>query len=164
MNRIFVSAILVICLFCLVGCDQVTKGIARHELGAGESIALIGGFVRLTYAENPGTFMGLGAELDDIWRWSIYIGSSVVVLISLVLVFLYADHLDRALTIGLLLILSGAVGNLADRFMNQGRVIDFIVLGLGGLHTGVFNVADVFITVGVVLFLVGSRQQAWRAT
>lgn len=49
--------------------------------------------------------------------------------------------------------LSGGLGNLLDRIMNDGRVIDFMNLGIGPLRTGIFNVADVCITIGVVLLI-----------
>jgi signal peptidase II len=164
MYRNFPKTILLLCVLSLAGCDQVTKGIARHTLTAGESIPLIGGVIHLRYAENPGTFLSMGAQLDAKWRWSLYIVSTIVVLISMVLLLMHAHRLGLWGTIGLLLLLSGAVGNLVDRFLNHGRVIDFMILGLGDVHTGIFNGADVFITVGVVLFLVAYRPVGRRAT
>jgi signal peptidase II len=52
------------------------------------------------------------------------------------------------------------VGNLLDRVLHHGRVIDFMNLGIGNLGTGIFKVADVFITAGIVLVLsLSFRQQ-----
>lgn len=47
----------------------------------------------------------------------------------------------------------GGFGNLIDRIFNEGRVIDFVNIGIGSLRTGLFNVADISITLGEVWFL-----------
>jgi signal peptidase II len=62
--------------------------------------------------------------------------------------------------VGFSLFLAGGLGNWIDRLLNEGRVIDFVSLGVGGLHTGIFNVADVAITAGILMVLVAGRQQA----
>jgi signal peptidase II len=157
MRPLFTYAILILLLVALVGCDQITKDLARQELADASPQMLLGGLIRLTYAENPGTFMGLGAELNDGLRFVIYSASAIVVLVCIVLLFAYADRLNRLISFGSAVLLAGASGNLVDRFVNDGRVIDFMVVGAGSLHTGVFNVADVLIAVGLVLFLFGFR-------
>ena len=53
-------------------------------------------------------------------------------------------------------ILAGGVGNLWDRVVDQGGVTDFLNVGIGGLRTGIFNVADMYITGAVVWLLVAS--------
>ena len=56
------------------------------------------------------------------------------------------------------LLLAGALGNLIDRVQHDGLVIDFMNLGLGPVRSGIFNVADVAISVGAVaLALCSSR-------
>jgi signal peptidase II len=59
------------------------------------------------------------------------------------------------IVLGVTLILGGGIGNLIDRLVNDGHVVDFLNIGIGGLRTGVFNVADVAIMAGPVLLLVG---------
>jgi signal peptidase II len=157
MRPVFTYAILVLLLIALVGCDQITKDLARQELADASPQMLLGGLIRLTYAENPGTFMGLGAELQEGLRFAIHAASAIVVLVCIILLFAYADRLNRLISVGSAVLLAGATGNLVDRFVNDGRVIDFLVVGAGPLHTGVFNVADVLIAVGLVLFLFGFR-------
>jgi signal peptidase II len=61
------------------------------------------------------------------------------------------------------LIASGGVGNWIDRLTNDGRVTDFLNLGIGSLRTGIFNVADMVLMAGVALFLLGSRRPAAAA-
>lgn len=58
----------------------------------------------------------------------------------------------------LALVLSGGSSNLIDRFANDGYVVDFINLGIGQIRTGIFNVADVAISVGFLMLLL----QSWR--
>jgi signal peptidase II len=61
--------------------------------------------------------------------------------------------MDRiTFTLGLL-ILAGGFGNLYDRALNDGRVVDFMHFQLGPLETGVFNVADVAIMIGMFGFI-----------
>lgn len=61
------------------------------------------------------------------------------------------------------LVLSGGLGNLVDRIINDGRMIDFMNIGIGSLRTGIFNVADVYITVGVVVLVFQSLQRPRRS-
>lgn len=61
------------------------------------------------------------------------------------------------------LVLSGGLGNLVDRIINDGRVIDFMNIGIGSLRTGIFNVADVCITVGVVVLVFQALQRPRRS-
>jgi signal peptidase II len=72
------------------------------------------------------------------------------------LVALRARDLHRWQFLGLLLVASGGMGNLLDRLFNHGAVRDFMNLGIGPIRTGVFNVADVLIVTGAVLFLIFS--------
>jgi signal peptidase II len=56
-------------------------------------------------------------------------------------------------TLGMALIWGGGVSNFADRILSDGRVVDFLNLGIGSLRTGIFNVADVAIMAGVGLLI-----------
>ena len=42
----------------------------------------------------------------------------------------------------------GGAGNLIDRVFRDGHVVDYLVVNVGPLHTGVFNLADIAITLG----------------
>ncbi len=53
---------------------------------------------------------------------------------------------------GIALMAAGGAGNLIDRVFNDGAVIDFVSIGFAGLRTGIFNIADVSIIAGVLLF------------
>lgn len=61
-------ALLLSVLLCAVGCDQTSKHFARAELGPFGFVTLPGGFGELRLAENPGSFLSLGASLPEPWR------------------------------------------------------------------------------------------------
>ena len=79
----------------------------------------------------------------------------------MLLLFLQPMSLDTVVAWSL--VLSGGLGNLVDRIINDGRVIDFMNIGIGSLRTGIFNVADVYITVGVVVLVFQSLQRPRRS-
>jgi signal peptidase II len=55
------------------------------------------------------------------------------------------------------LLVAGGLGNLVDRITRQGAVTDFLNIGVGQVRTGVFNVADLAIVLGVALLILSSR-------
>lgn len=146
-------------LFCLVGCDQATKALARQALATEQPIHLLAGAVRLQYAENPGAFLSLGAGLPDEVRFLLGVVLVSVILVLAVAHFLRAESLSRQRLLGLALLVGGGLGNLIDRILHDGVVIDFVSLGLGPLRTGIFNVADVAITTGVVLLWISAFER-----
>jgi len=78
--------------------------------------------------------------------------------VSVILLFLLAYALlardgRPTFIFALALILAGGSSNLIDRFFNDGYVVDFINLGAGQIRTGIFNVADIAITVGVLMLV-----------
>jgi len=155
-RRLFLIAVV---LLATVGLDQLTKVIARRQLDAGPPIFFFGGIIRLQYVENPGAFLSLGASLSEttrFWLFTIIVGGF---LIGLLLYLLFNRHLTPIDVIPLALILGGGFSNLIDRIIRD-RVIDFMIIGIGPVRTGVFNVADVAITVGVgLLFWANIRLQ-----
>lgn len=136
-----------------VGCDQIVKHAAAKRFAASPPISMLGGALRLTYAENPGAFLGAGSNLAAPLRHGIFVyGVSAVLL--LVAWGVVAGHLPgRVEQIAAGLAIGGGVGNLIDRILN-GVVRDFALIRIGPLSTGIFNVADVAITAGAALILV----------
>jgi signal peptidase II len=146
-------------LLCCVGCDQAVKAIAKGALAFSPPVLLLDGAVRLQYAENPGAFLSLGAELPSAVRYLfgvVLVGATQLALFAFLM---GSRRLSTAQRIGFSLFLAGGLGNWIDRLANDGRVIDFVSLGLGPLHTGIFNVADVAIAAGIVMVLVAGRQR-----
>jgi signal peptidase II len=154
----FKQGLLVLLLFILsVGCDQLTKEAAHQYLALQPPQSWFYDTVRLHYAENTGAFLSLGGDLSEGVRVFLFQVFPTLCLVVLAIV-LFAQPIPLSTAIAWSLVLSGGLGNLLDRIMNDGRVIDFMNLGIGPLRTGIFNVADVCITIGVVLLIV---QAVW---
>lgn len=149
--------LLTLTMLACAGCDQVAKAIARGALASSPPVTLLGGAVRLVYTENPGAFLSLGADLPPEVRF--LVGVVVAAALSALLVFtLRTASLALGQKAGLALILGGGLGNLIDRLANHGQVIDFVSLRLGPFYTGIFNLADIAITTGVLLVLLSFRR------
>jgi signal peptidase II len=147
-------------LFC-VGCDQASKRIAAETLKGSETLSYLRDFFRLTYAENSGAFLGLGGTWPAPVRWLIFTGAALAVVAASagwVVAQLRRPNHDALAVWAMVLIAAGGMGNLVDRVVRDGRVIDFMNLGLGPVRTGIFNVADVQIMLGLALLLIGRRQ------
>ncbi|MFL6202429.1 MAG: signal peptidase II [Thermoanaerobaculia bacterium] len=151
-------ALLSLVMLSCVGCDQAAKAMARDSL-AGRTISLLGGAVRFEYAQNTGAFLSLGASLPSGMRSLLFVGGTGLIVLGLLVAMARGGHgTSPGGSLGLALLAGGAVGNLIDRVVYDGAVVDFVSVGLGGLRTGIFNLADVAITVGVILVAL----QGWR--
>lgn len=149
--RIKASLILLVFL-PLIGCDRYAKVQAVSHLKGQEPLSFLNGFFSLMYHENTGAMLSLGADLPDKFRFMLFTFLVGLVLVS-GLIYALLKSMDKySFTVGLL-ILAGGFGNLYDRALNEGRVVDFMLLQIGPLKTGVFNVADVAIMVGLFGFL-----------
>ena len=153
--RRFILASLLI-LLC-GACDQSTKWLAQTHLPRHAPISFAGDLVRLQYAENPGAFLSLGASLPERWRFVIFTGGVALVLAVLTVYLLFFASLRPVPLIALSLVSGGGLSNLYDRIVYGGHVIDFLNVGIGPLRTGIFNVADMAIMAGTLLFLFSSR-------
>lgn len=131
--------------------DQATKNIATQHLKLKPSFSFMGDSVRLQYAENKGAFLGLGNRLSPTVRFWLLTVATTLLLVGLCIFLIVKWNTSQPSFIALTLILSGGIGNMIDRIFNDGRVIDFLNLGVGSLRTGIFNVADIAITVGCIL-------------
>jgi len=115
-----------------------------------------GGIVTLIYTQNTGAFLSLGANLPPIVRtiiFSVFVAAALAVGAFVLLTGRVHNALDG---VALALVIGGGIGNVIDRIQFHGSVTDFIYLAAGPLHTGVFNVADMAITLAVVWLLLSS--------
>lgn len=128
--------------------DQFTKQLFWRSFDPGRSTNVIDGIFRITLVKNTGAAFGVfeGGR-------PFFIAASVVAAVLLLYVGLRLPASDRYKRTLLGLILGGAVGNLIDR-VYSGEVIDFLEIGIAGHWWPVFNVADVAVSVGVVLLLI----------
>ena len=144
MKVLFVSAILVLA-------DQISKTIVVKTMSLYESIPVIQNFFHFTYITNDGMAFGIN------FPFGYYIFTSVSVLLTLFLFWYLWSVRTHSIVIrlGISFIIAGAIGNLIDRIF-LGSVIDFLDFMIGNFHWYVFNLADSYVTVGMVLVLVDS--------
>lgn len=126
--------------------DQWAKYWATANLAFREPMHVIGHLVTFTYTRNSGIAFGMFQGRS----FPFYI-FSVVAAVAVFWLWVRHPQLSRAREWSLALILGGAVGNLIDR-VRYGEVTDFILLAWRGHEFPVFNVADMCVTCGVILF------------
>lgn len=135
----------------LVVIDQVTKYLTVQNIELGQVVEFIPDFVSLTYIRNTGAaFSILEGQM-----WFFYIVTTVVIGVLIYYMYTEAKN-DRVLGILLSLILAGAIGNFIDRLMLQ-YVVDMIKLEF--MDFAIFNVADSYLTVGVILLFIYTINQ-----
>lgn len=138
----------IIAALVMIVLDQVVKYWALTSLQAQHTIPLIENVFHLTYVENRGAAFSLLAQFDSRW---IFVALAVIITIVIFIV-LRIDYIQTALgRWSLVLVAAGALGNAIDRVMH-GFVVDLFDFRL--IHFPVFNVADIFICVGGVLFVI----------
>ncbi|MES2094338.1 MAG: signal peptidase II [Actinomycetota bacterium] len=123
------------------GVDLAIKALVSTQLSSGE--VLDWGLVSIRLVYNPGVAFSLGSTLPS-WAVTVITGVIIAGLVSFLIVRL--RRLNRVAVVAAALLLGGALGNFIDRLDGRG-VIDY-------LHTGwfaTFNLADVFVTTGVVI-------------
>jgi signal peptidase II len=144
-------AVLLITVFGCVGCDQISKSMVRAELQSGRTLSLLGGVLLLRRAENPGAFMSAGDSLSAGTRRVLFTVGGTALVIGAIGWALFSKRLRLSGVIGAALICGGGIGNLIDRFGHNGYVTDFLNVGVGALRTGIFNVADFLLLLGLAL-------------
>lgn len=152
-RRMVVVSIMVVIIFLIVGCDQGTKTLARSYLGEGNVVSLLGGVLVMRYVENQGAFLSLGEWLPQVVRRTVFIAIPLAILAGMVAYVGRRKDVPGVFAAGLSLVAGGGLGNLLDRVVHDGRVADFLNLGIGGVRTGIFNLADLCIMVGCLLLV-----------
>jgi len=144
-------------LFCLlslafIGCDRVTKDIAREHLKDKPPVSYFNDKLRLLFVENTGAFLSLGADWSKSKSfWLLTILPIAFLVGFLVVIMRKAKQFSVFEMVAFILVFSGGIGNLADRVLFDRHVTDFINIGIGNLRTGIFNVADIYVTTGVIM-------------
>lgn len=148
---------LLVLILAVVAIDQWSKALAREKLPYSPHYNY-GGVLSLVYAENEGAFLSLGSTLPRDVRVLVFT-VAVAIAVAVALFLLLTGRVHGVDAVAVALIGAGGIGNLVDRIFRNGRVTDFLYLSAGPdswLHTGVFNVADMAITGGVIWLLISS--------
>lgn len=136
--------IISIILLCI---DQIAKLLVINLLTKTDSIAIIKNFFYLTYINNDGA------------AFSILVGKRIFLILVAIIVIIMLIHYikknniqNKLEIVSISLIIGGSLGNLMDRVV-RGYVIDFLDFKIFNYNFPIFNLADTFIVIGVILLL-----------
>ena len=136
--------------------DQLSKFLIRQNVDQYSEIKLIGDYFILTNVEYSGAFLGMGRDFSPFIKTVFLLILPIIVLIC-IMIYVYRDkQIDKISLIGFCLIIGGGIANIYDRIL-YGSVTDFLFIDLGGIFkTGIFNIADLSVTTGMILILLMS--------
>ena len=126
--------------------DLITKYFVKNNLILNQSIK-INQFLDLVYVQNYGVSFGLFSRTFS--HWIFIIIGLIIVLIIFYLIVISNKKLEK---IAYFIIIIGAIGNILDRFINT-FVVDFISLHYKNYYWPAFNLADIYITIGIIMLL-----------
>lgn len=136
---------LIIAGIALIFLDQGTKLLALAQLKPIHNMTVVDGFLDFTFVENRGVAFGMFSGQ----RWFILLLTGII---AVGLIYFYRMLPKKKeyipVRISLMLVLTGAIGNMIDRVM-RGYVVDFFEFTF--FEWPVFNVADIYVVVGVIL-------------
>ena len=148
------SGLILFLLILNISCDQISKVVVRNAIGYQEVIP-VNTFVTLTKVENTGAFLSAGQSLDEPSRiFFLAVIPSFALMFGLWYLFRKKEMAKSVLT-GLCFLIGGGIGNLYDR-LAYGSVTDFLHIDFVIFETGIFNLADVSIMIGVGILLISS--------
>lgn len=135
----------------LVGIDQALKHLVLVALKPVGNIDIINNFFSLTYVENRGAAFGIMQG----GKW-IFVILTVIVCIACVIYYSKLANENRLMIVrtAIVLICSGAVGNMIDRLF-RGYVVDMLNFNIFGYDFPIFNFADICVCVGAFLLIIG---------
>ena len=146
MKKIFIISIFLIIL------DFISKLLIINFLKV--DLFLIPNFLYLTFVTNTGTFWGLFSNINIF-----FMILSIIVLSLLIYIITVKTTLNKLNIILYSLVISGIIGNLIDRII-RGYVVDFIGIKIFNYNFPIFNFADIYIVIGVLLFiLIGEKYE-----
>lgn len=139
----------------LIALDRVTKLAVSAKIPLYDSQPIIDSFFNLVHTRNTGIAFSMFSDAQPFVKEYIIPAFSTAALVFIIYIFWKAESTGLRTALGLTLILSGAAGNLYDRFV-YGYVVDFLDFYVGSYHWPAFNVADSCITIGAGLLLLES--------
>ena len=136
--------IMFIISFIILIIDIISKRLVVNYLMDSESISIIDDFFRITYAKNTG--IAFSFLEGHVW----FIILMTIIVIGFIIKYVKDNDINKKELVGYSFIIGGAIGNLIDRIM-YGYVIDFLDFNILGYDFPIFNLADSFIVIGVVI-------------
>ena len=140
------SLFILIVILILTIIDQIIKYLVVSNISIGSEKIIIDNFLKFIYIRNTGAAFGI-------------LSGNIIFLIfiTVLLIFYIVNEMKKNINnnlslLSFSLILSGALGNLIDRVV-RGYVVDYIPFTLFNREMSVFNLADTYITIGVILLI-----------
>ncbi|MFV0541062.1 MAG: signal peptidase II [Aestuariibaculum sp.] len=165
-RNLYIVAVIVI----TIAVDQISKIIVRDniiprtETSFGERISVIGEYFILMNVENSGAFLGMGSDLNPTLRLIFLLILPIIVLAFVLRHILKDKSIDNWSLFAFSSIIGGGIANVFDRIV-YGSVTDFLFIDLGGVfRTGIFNMADVSVTTGMIMLLIASFKKKKQTT
>ena len=151
-KRIVFEIIPVIVLALTILFDQLSKSYFHKLYLSQGTTTVIDNFFYLTYTVNTGAAWSFLAGVS--WAQTFFKVLTSVALIAFIVYYVFAVKKGQSfLKYALVLIIGGTIGNFIDRLSSDG-VVDFLSFVFGNYHFPVFNLADSFLTVGVVMLII----------
>jgi len=141
--RVMLYGVIVVVVVVL---DQATKAAVRHLLEVGESVGFVPGVLDLKLVHNTGAAFSLGEGAGPI-----FVLVAIAILIAGWIFVWKQPNVPLALAVSVACVAGGGVGNMIDRLF-MGYVTDFFATTF--MNFPVFNVADIFVTCGVIVSFV----------
>ncbi|MFV0564397.1 MAG: signal peptidase II [Flavobacteriaceae bacterium] len=157
-RSLYILAVIVV----TIAVDQISKILVRASIeprtdfSIGERISVIGQYFILMNVENSGAFLGMGSNLNPTLRIIFLLILPIIVLGFVFRHILKDKTIDNWSLFAFSSIIGGGIANVFDRIA-YGSVTDFFFIDLGGIfRTGIFNMADVSVTTGMIMLLIAS--------
>ena len=131
--------------------DQATKTMVENSIPEYAVIPIFPSF-NLTHIKNTGAAFGLFSDPATPWKTALLISVSAALLVAVVGTVWRSRRLHWEMSVGLALIMGGALSNLLDR-IRLGRVVDFLDVYYSNYHWPAFNLADSAIVVGACFLI-----------
>lgn len=147
------SLFIIVTIIGSIALDQISKIWVRANVKSGSVSEIFGEYFTLHNVENKGAFLGMGSDLNETLRVILLLILPVVVL-GFVLRYVFKDKsLNNWSLFAFSSIIGGGIANVYDRFA-YGSVTDFWHIRLTDtLKTGIINVADIFVTTGMIILV-----------
>lgn len=148
-NKTIRNILIILIVIANISCDQISKKVVRESVEPGSRIEIINQNFLLMNVENDGAFLSAFSTAPQFVKNIVLLGLPTIMLIGVLFYLFSQSKLPKVALIGWSFVIGGGIGNMFDR-IKFGSVTDFLFIDLGGVfRTGVFNMADVSIMVGM---------------
>ncbi len=152
------NAFIILLVIVNIAADQISKFWVRATVEPYSSSPIIGDYLTLRNVENEGAFLGMGGDLNPTLKLILLLIIPAAVLLYVLYYLFKEKQMDKLALIGFCCVVGGGIANVFDRFV-YGKVTDFLFIDLGFVRTGIFNIADLSVTTGMILILWSSLKQ-----